>query len=55
MLHARTEPFPEKYRLANRLDVDQFKPFLFETVPTGEVAHLEDGWVGSGYLQCETG
>ena len=55
MLHARTESFPPQYRLANRLDIDLFKPFLFEVVPTGEVAYLEDGWVDSGHLQCKTG
>lgn len=55
VLHARTELFPPQYRLANRLDITLFKPFLFEVVPTGEVAYLEDGWVDSGYLQCKTG
>ncbi|KAL3136681.1 hypothetical protein ABBQ38_005918 [Trebouxia sp. C0009 RCD-2024] len=55
ILQPRAEAFPPQYRLANRLDVSLFKPFLFEVVPTGEVAYLEDGWVDSGYLQCNTG
>lgn len=55
VLHSRAELLPQQYRLANRLDVTLFKPCLFEVVPSGEVAYLEDGWVDSGYLQCKTG
>ena len=55
VLLSRAEPLPQQYRLANRLDITLFKPFLFEVVPSGEVAYLEDGWVDSGYLQCKTG
>jgi hypothetical protein len=32
-----------------------YKQFMWEVVPSGEVAYLEDGWVDSGYLQCLTG
>ncbi|KAL0021529.1 hypothetical protein WJX77_004509 [Trebouxia sp. C0004] len=28
---------------------------MWEVVPSGKVAYLEDGWVDSGYLQCLTG
>ena len=55
LLHPRAQALPPNYRLATRHDVAMYKQFLWEVVPSGEVAYLEDGWVDSGYLQCLTG
>ncbi|KAL0030398.1 hypothetical protein WJX79_001476 [Trebouxia sp. C0005] len=55
VLHPRTQALPPNYRLATRHDVAMYKQFMWEVVPSGEVAYLEDGWVDSGYLQCLTG
>ena len=55
VLCPQAEDFPLKYRHATRLDAKMYKEFMWEVVPPGETAFLDDGWVDSGYLQCQTG